>query len=214
MNGKKALLTCYFSALLLLTGAIGLLDVCAGWKLIQGGASYLLLGLLICSAIVALSAWISGKISVKWGKIAVGALGGLIAVVLAALMYLFFSMELFYRVPSLAAETASPDGAKAVILRTFSDDLEKMDVRAEARGAELKEDGGYLYEISDIGVTYRAYPKKLLLFYDAKHPSDGSLETGCQSQTVLKYEWNGRKLRVYLENPEPGDGGELTLDAP
>ena len=209
-GSKKVFFMIYFGLLMLVLGLIGMADKLAGWKMIEGSAPYFMLGLLICSAMIALTVFIVHRIRVKWGKFAVGIAGGLVVLAAAIMMFMFLSVMQFYQIPRMYNILKSADDRQAVIMQTFSEDLERMNLRAETRRAQ---DGSNEeeYELSDLGVICRVYPRKLLLFYDSKHPSEGQIETGYASEALLKYEWNDDGLHMYLENPEPGDEGELTL---
>lgn len=209
-GGKKIFFIIYFGLLMLALGLIGMLDSLAGWKMIEGSAPYFMLGLLICSALIALTVFLVHRVRVKWGRFAIGIAGGLVVLTAAVVMFMFISVMQFYQIPRMYNILRSGDGRQAVIMQTFSDDLERMDLRAETRRAQDGSDETE-YELSDLGVIKRAYPRKLLLFYDSKRASEGWIETGYASEALLKYEWNAAGLHMYLENPEPGDEGELTL---
>ena len=204
-RGKRLLLG-YFAALILLLTAIGIMTR-LGYLLIRANVEYLLFGLFLCSALVAGLVWLCNRIRLKWLRIVAGGVGALLVLLLAMAVLMVYMMQMLFTRPTYYTTLTSGGKTDAVVLRRISDDETLAAERAEALGeTELTgEHYGFLYEV---------HPRALHFFYNAKIVSDGRLEIGSESQAQLMYEWlDDETLHMYIDNPEPGDGGELTYRA-
>lgn len=68
------------------------------------------------------------------------------------------------------------------------------------------------YPLEAYGHVYLAMPRKLGIFYTSNVEIEGEIYRGESSQSGLFFEWlDDYTVRFYLENPEPGDSGELKL---
>ena len=68
------------------------------------------------------------------------------------------------------------------------------------------------YPAGSFGYVYRAYPTFAKFFYREKQPGEGEIYLGYESQARLLYQWNDDgSVRLYLENPEVADSGEILV---
>ena len=68
------------------------------------------------------------------------------------------------------------------------------------------------YPMASFGYSYRAYPVKAGIFFHKKADVEGTVYRGYESEAKLLYEWtDDNTLRLYLENPEVGDSGEVVV---
>lgn len=122
----------------------------------------------------------------------------------------------------------SPAGQKVVIMNTMDTGIgsdeefaamqARMDARMEALNAAAPEDTAETTEVTEgypysaYGYVYSAFPSQLGIFYRTDVDVEGLIYRGSESQAKLLYEWlDDTTVRFYLENPEPGDSGEVTL---
>lgn len=200
--------------------AISLLDR-AGYRLLW--SEFNLLGCV--AMLVMLMVWGAGniyrRVKSKNAKtvtgLALGFVVMLVGLVLSTLVMQFGQMAL----PHRFADIRSPGGKTAVLMRavdmggateeSFQAMRDRMDTRKaaiEAETGETSED----YPYGAYGYTYMAYPKMLGIFYNANAQTSGELYRGCESESRILYEWSeDNTLRVYLEDLEPGDEGEIFL---
>ena len=68
------------------------------------------------------------------------------------------------------------------------------------------------YPMEAYGYVYLALPKKMGIFYTSNVVVEGEIYRGDASESGLFFEWlDDDTVRFYLENPEPGDEGEMIL---
>lgn len=71
------------------------------------------------------------------------------------------------------------------------------------------------YPYEAYGHVYIALPKKAGIFYTSNVEIEGEIYRGESSKSGLFFEWiDDNTVRFYLENPEPGDEGEMILHMP
>ena len=180
--------------------------------MVNMSTEYLLFGVLIISALVAGVALLAKRIANKIAKIASIAFGGLIIVVAAVVMLTFFTVILNINTPMHYGTYTSPEGKKVVVMREWGDNPDLVDIRAEERWAENPDAVAGEYRTEDLGYRFFAAPRVLGMFYDKDRMSDGYLEIGASSEAKLAHSWEGKSLRLYIENPENGDTGESILN--
>lgn len=161
-------------------------------------------------------------------------------VVVALLIIMIISVGLsnsILQISSLAmlhkyATLESPAGSPVVIMYavdTGVEDYDAMIARMDARSAYYDELNGVAptekvtlnpvftsileaYDSEDFGYAYFALPRVLGIFYTSNCEMDGVIYRGCESTAKLLYEWtDDTHLRLYLEDPLPGDEGSSTL---
>lgn len=201
----------YFALLILLLTFVGIMDRC-GYKMLDITLEFAFFTLLVCSALIALTVWIVRRVMRSWLKAIIGSVAGIIIMALAMGMMGMMSMMLLYSIPMHYTTITSPGGQTVVVLRQFSRNMEAADARAaERRLTDPDTDDEYV--LTDLAYEYKAYPRVAKLFYDSQKPGDGSVEIGCGSEGQLMYEWKDENtLRMYIENPDSYDSGELVLD--
>lgn len=146
-----------------------------------------------------------------------------------------------YAMPHTYGTIESPTGQKVVILRLndvgagteedYAATIARMNARVEyqnsksaaetapdaeaAANSEAAVDAAVAlesYPLEAYGHVYIALPRKLGIFYTSNVRMEGEIYRGESSQSGLFYEWlDDYTVRFYLENPEPGDSGELKL---
>lgn len=201
----------YFVLLILLLTFVGIMDW-FGYKMLDMTLEFAFFTLLICSALIALVVWILRRVMLSWVKAVIGSVAGLIILALAMGIMSMMSMMLLYNIPMHYTTLASPEGKEAVVLRLFSRDMKAANARAQERLVENPESDEE-YVLDDLAYIYTAYPKTAAFFYDSKNPSQGNVEIGCASEAQLMYDWTDENtLRMYIENPETYDHGELVLN--
>lgn len=68
------------------------------------------------------------------------------------------------------------------------------------------------YDSGAYGYIFAAYPVKLGIFYTSNVESEGLIYRGTESESKIMFEWKSDgSLEIYLENPELGDTGKLSL---
>ena len=200
----------YFALLIVLLTFIGIMDW-LGYKMLDMTLEFALFTLLLCSALVVPAVWIVRRVTRSWTKAVVGSLAGFIILGMAVGIMSLMSMMLLYNIPMHYTSLTSPGGKTAAVMRLFSRDMDAADARARERRAVAQVDDEYV--LGDLAYAYTAYPKFAGMFYDSKHPSQGTVEIGCESAGQLMYDWtNENVLHMYIEDPEPYDQGELTLN--
>lgn len=141
----------------------------------------------------------------------------LVGLTLSTLVMQFGQMTL----PHQFATISSQSGKKVALLRAvdmgvgtdedFNAMQARMDVRKEAIEAETGETGED-YPRGAFGYAYAAYPKIMGIFYNANADCQGLMYRGCESESRILYEWtDADTLRIYMEDAEPGDEGEILL---
>lgn len=201
--GRRNALLIYFGALIVSLTAVGILER-LGYVMIDTGIQYLLTGLLFCSALAVCGVLLVNRIARRWLRMAAGLADGLLVLGLAVLMVMLFRVNQVLT-PGCYAVLESPGGEKVVVMRKLNLDAQRI----QARTGEADAVTGAL---EHLGYAYMAYPRWGGLFYNRNQASQGELEIGCASSAQLMHRWDADgNLHLYVENPEPGDGGELTL---
>lgn len=190
-----------FGALMLVLTAFGAMDM-LGYKLIEGAVQYFLLGVLIVMALVTLGAWLTRKAKKGAARVLTGGICTVVVVLASALMITFFIFVNSFYVPQNYAVLESNDGRKIAVMRSFSQDFAME---------RCRDRGGDTVNYADLGYKYQIYPVFSKFFYNSKSAGEGTLEIGCSSSAVLKHDWDGGALHLYIENPEKYDSGELIL---
>ena len=199
-QGHKKFFIIYFAILALMLTVLGVMKW-LGYNLIEAGTEFFLFGVLVCSALVALTFVLVRRVYTKWGRILLGCAGIAIAFVAAVAMIMVFSVMIEISLPGYYNSFTSPSGKTAVVLREYSAELAAERVEGEPQGN---------YE--ELGFSYTAYPKAAVFFYNANRPGVGKLEIGCASSAQLMYEWtDDDTLHLFIENPQRGDMGEYTI---
>jgi len=198
--GHKRFFIIYFAILILLLTVLGIMRW-LGYHLIESGVEYFLFGVLLCSALVALTFFIVKRFDTKWLKILIGCIGIGITFIAAMAMIMVFSVMIEISLPGYYNSFTSPSGKTAVVLRSYSAERVSERIEGEPQGS---------YE--ELGFSYEAYPKAAVFFYNSKEPGEGTLEIGCTSAAQLMYEWtDDGTLHLYVDNPENGDGGDYSI---
>lgn len=91
-------------------------------------------------------------------------------------------------------------------------------VKLDENGEIIYNDGGIVsysldaYDYEAYGYIYTAYPIKLGLFYTSNVPCEGLIYRGVESEAKILYDWlDDTTLSLYLDTPQPGDSGKVTL---
>lgn len=119
------------------------------------------------------------------------------------------------------ATISSSSGKNVVLLRGIDmgggteEGLAAMEARMDTRKAAIEAETGETsedYPTGAYGYAFTAYPKVLGIFYNTNYESEGTLYRGAESESKILYEWTDEDtLRIYLENAEDGDEGEVTV---
>lgn len=201
MSGVKKFFYIYFAALILVLTGVGVMGW-LGYRLLKESAVFLLFGVLICSALVALTVVLCKRIDRKWLRRLVATLGSALTIVVAVVLLVFFTIMSEFAVPAYYNSFESPGGRVAVVLREYSANEE-----LRAQRPLLNDDGSDF-----LGLTYAAYPRVAGIFYDSRCPGEGALEIGLHSSAQLMYEWTDENtLHLFIRDPQPGDAGEHSL---
>jgi len=192
----------YFAALILVLTAIGIMGQ-LGYRLLEEGIVFLLFGLLVVSALIALTVFIVKRISRRWLKTLTMVAGVGVTVIIALVMLVVFTFMTEFTVPAYYNSFESPSGKVAVVLREYSGNEELRQMRPI-----VYDDG-----TDQMGLVYKAYPRVAGIFYDSRKPGEGELEIGLQSSAQLMYEWTDEStLRLFIRDAQPGDAGEHSLN--
>ena len=127
--------------------------------------------------------------------------------------------------PSKYAVVTSPEGKSVVVMRQLDTGMESEEAAAAAQermnarrdAIQSQPDAEPLeneddYPAGSFGYVYRAYPTFAKFFYREKQPGEGEIYLGYESQAKLLYQWNDDgSVRLYLENPEVADSGEILV---
>lgn len=201
----------FFGLLIVLLTFMGIMSW-QNYLMIDMGTEYLLFGLLIVGAMIFGLAMLLRKMMNKIARVITGALCGVIIVAVAVGMLALFTFIVNVSVPAQYAVLTSPGGEKVVVMREWDLDADLMNARMQARCEKDTEAvPGELTE-ADMGYAYFAAPRVLGMFYDADAKSEGRVNIGVMSNARLMHIWEGETLRMYAENPEPGDSGEIILN--
>lgn len=122
----------------------------------------------------------------------------------------FISVLVGYSVPQKFDTVVSGDH-QVVILRGIDMDEERMQQRMETRLAADPE-GSSEPMPEDFGYSYYAFPQTMGVFYRSDAHVEGEIHIGYASQASLMIEWlDENTAHLFVENPEPGDGGDWYL---
>lgn len=160
---------------------------------------------------------------------------------LAAFILVAAAQLTMYAMPHAYGTIESPLGQKVVILRLndvgagteedYNATIARMNARVEYLNGQSAEaapevdsenvnsDSNYeaavaleSYPYEAYGHVYIALPKKAGIFYTSNVEIEGEIYRGESSKSGLFFEWlDDTTVRFYLENPEPGDEGEMIL---
>lgn len=202
LSGRKKFFIVYFAVLVLALTVIGVLRW-LGYCLIEAGTEYFLFGVLLCSALVALTFFLSKRFERKWARLLTGVVGVAITFAAALVMIVMFTIMIDLTLPGYYNSFTSESGKTVVVMNQYSTDEALRQART---------DGELQGNVEELGLTYTAYPRALHFFYDSARPGEGKLEIGYASQAQLMYEWlDGDTFHLFIENAQPGDEGENTL---
>lgn len=205
-SGMKKFFIVYFVLLMLVLTFIGVMGW-LGYEMVDASLKYMLFGLLVGSGMIAGALALVRRIWRKWLKFAAGAVLTLVILAVIVLMYLVFSLLLVAATPLHYTTLTAPGGEAVVVMREISKDETNFAQRMEAAGKDAAQGPG---SEADLGYLYTAHPRKLYFFYDRDVSGEGGVEIGTASAARLMYEWTENStLHMYVENPEPGDGGEI-----
>ena len=128
-----------------------------------------------------------------------------------------YGQILFYHSYATISNSA---GKTAIVLRKVdvgADDLDATVARMDTRKEAIEEETGEVLgedEYPDGAYGYEYVVRKSFLFglFYIDSNSEGEIYLGCESEASIMYEWSeDGVLRVYLEDAEPGDEGEIIV---
>ena len=186
--------------MLLLTG-VGVMGT-LGYRLIETNVVYFLLGLLVILALGGLALWFARNFSRTNVRMLMGVACAMAVAAIAMVMFVFFSFVNGFYTPQICMRLKSETGREAVVLRQISQ---------RYAYDRAKDSPNSAIQFEDLGYSYQIYPVFSKIFYNSNQKAEGEMEIGCASQASPAYEWNGDTLRLFIENPEPFDTGELIL---
>lgn len=214
--------------LAVLLGAVAIIAVLErlGYYLIRTELS--LLGLLLIP--ISLLAWggiaLFLKFKNRWAKI----VGGF---AIAMILMLIINVGLTYAgqfaqltMASKYSEITNAAGRRAVIMEMIDTGFSEGEEAMLAANARMDERFEYLkandliteelaegeYPAGAFGYSYRAYPVVAGVFFHKNADVEGTIYMGYESPAKLLYEWqDDDTLRLYLENPQVGDSGEIIV---
>lgn len=202
LSGRARFFIVYFAILILVLTVLGIMKRC-GLCLIETGTEFFLFGVLVCSALVWLTFFITKRIYTKWAKILAGCVGIAVTFMLALLMIMVFTVMIEISLPSYYNSFTSEKGKTVVVMSEYSTDAVLREARTE---------GELQGNVEELGLTYTAYPRVMTFFYNSKQPGEGKLEIGYASNAQLMYEWiDGNTFHLFIEGAQAGDEGENTL---
>lgn len=208
IRGVKRFMYGFFALLVLVLTFVGVMKW-LGYALIDVSMEFALFGLLLVSALIAGTAWLTRRFSSRGARIATGSICTLVILALSLLLLSMSNFLMATQMPMQYTVLTAPDGRAAVVLRQLSASQERMEARFAARGEKMNANQ---VSIEDFGYRYTAHPRVARFFYNEKCVPEGELEIGCASEAQLMYEWTREdELRLYVENAAAGDGGELRL---
>ena len=121
---------------------------------------------------------------------------------------------------SEAGEEASEEAAEATetVETAPRADGVPRGVAVDEAGEIVYDEDGYLsysldsYDYEAYGYVFGAYPVRMGIFYDTNVECDGLIYRGVESQSKIMHQWlSDGTLEIYLDSPEPGDSGKLSL---
>lgn len=182
-------------------------------------------GLLIVALIVWGLATLVMKLRKTALKISLGVLLFFLVFMGTTLGSYYISSYAALMLPSKYAVVTSPEGKTVVIMRQLDTGMESEEAALAAQERmnarrdfiQSQPDAAPLENADDyptgaFGYVYRAYPTFAKFFYREKQPGEGEIYLGYESQAKLLYQWNDDgSVRLYLENAEIGDSGEILV---
>ena len=182
-------------------------------------------GLLIVALIVWGLVTLVMKIRKIGLKIAAGALVFVLVFTGMAIGSYYIASYAALMLPSRYAVVTSPEDKSVVVMRQLDTGMESEEAAAAAQermnarrdAIQSQPDAEPLeneddYPAGSFGYVYRAYPTFAKFFYREKQPGEGEIYLGYESQAKLLYQWNDDgSVRLYLENPEVADSGEILV---
>lgn len=205
-SGMKKFFLGYFILLMLLLTFIGVMGW-LGYEMVDASLKYMLFGLLVGSGMIAGALALVRRIGRRWLKCIAGTMFTLVILAVIVLMYLVFSLLLVATTPLHYTTLIAPGSEAVVVMREISKDETRLAQRMEVAQRDASQ--GPSSE-ADLGYLYSVHPRKLYFFYDRDLSGEGNVEIGAASVARLMYEWSSNStLHLYVEEPEPGDGGEI-----
>ena len=93
-------------------------------------------------------------------------------------------------------------------------------VKVDESGEIIYDEDGYIsysmdaYDYEAYGYVFGAYPVRMGIFYDTNVECECLIYRGAESSSKIMHEWlPDGTMTLYLESPEPGDSGRLSLHA-
>lgn len=110
------------------------------------------------------------------------------------------------------AENQEEPAASAAPEATAAPDATAEPASDAAQGETSAEEEIPDFPIEAYGYVYTAYPRALGFFYRPDADTEGVIYRGYSSEAKILYAWNDDgSVRIYLENPEVADSGEITV---
>ena len=210
-------------ALTFVLAALCVLDR-VGYSLIKSDLVLIGSGVLLLCMIVWGLITLIRKIRKNTIRIAVGTLAFMVLFMLSSVAMVLISYFGEMWLPSKYSYLTSEAGKDVVVMKLLDTGIYDGDngVATEQRMMERRE---FILSQPDAepvaddempagayGYVYRAYPRVLGVFYKAKADCEGAIFRGMESESTMRYEWReDGSLRLYLENAEVGDSGEIIL---
>lgn len=178
------------------------------------GAVYLYLPLLILATAVGWGLYaLIRRIRKNGVRLAVtlgASLVGFLAVVLA---FSFIGYMANINLPQSYATLASPGGRRLVVLRSYELPDDEHIARRQAARLEADPEAEADLVAADWGFSYAAYPRVLNIFYRSDADVEGEVHLGYATAATMMVEWpDGDTAHFYVQDPEPGDDGECTVN--
>lgn len=219
------IMSIYIAVLTAALLVLSLMDRFLGYALIQTdlvlSGCMLLLWSFILWGVIALVK----KIKSRYAKIGVGMLAAFVMFLIGTLAMVLVTYLSAMWLPSKYSIITSESGKSVVVMKVMDTGIydEDKGVSAEQRmlarrddilsrpDAEIPEEG--MLPTGAYGYVYYACPRVMGIFFNSNVRGDGVIYRGVESESTMRYEWrDDGSLRLYLENPEVGDSGEIILN--
>ena len=144
-------------------------------------------------------------------RIVVGLAAALLFFLGATVAMSYGSFIISLSMPLRSATVSTEDRAHSlVVMRELDSDEERLEIRRAARVAADPEADPEV-AADDFGYIYTAYKPVWRYFYKADTLIEGEVNIGYASEANLMVEWEeeGTVGHFFVENPGPGDGGEM-----
>jgi hypothetical protein len=235
MEGTKKGLSKFSKGVLIYLGVLMLLLIGAsvlsrfGYMLIWPEASVMGWTLFVFSLLVWGAISLTRKVKNEKMRKPVGFFFGVLLVSIGMFGFTFVSLFSQFVYPHVNA-TLKSQGKTVVLLRQedseirSAEDLNQLALRMNTRRDEilrlhaLQENpeelvvDQYGYPNGAYGYVYYAYPRVMGILIDFNAQPEGKIYRGRESQSKILYNWSeDGTLRIYLENPEIADSGEILL---